>query len=444
MELSVFLHNRPCGVLGINNERMSFSYLPDYIAAKGPAISVSMPIDQQTWPDAIAFPFFENLLPEGNIRQLLASRLGTADNNFSRLLRATGGDVGGAISIAADPRTDSREQFSEHTPEQSPELSHEVSQQQPHHQPLPPALSDQALGQVLELIKTQPYLPNNTEGMRLSLAGAQNKLPVVIDKNGGLHLPGQYASTHIIKPPSERFPALVANEYLCMRAAARAGLNTPAVTLRNFVAPDNQHHDCLVVQRYDRISGDGVTSRLHQEDICQVTGTVSAQKYAMDGGPGFGELLNVLRQHTRPSALHQQELIRRMLFNLLIGNQDAHAKNFSLLHQDNTIVLAPAYDLVSTMVYEQLQNRLAMPIGHANTINELDSAALDEFRASTHVNLRRQAKTLQRFVDKALDAVVTEAVTVKNLTWPHSHAVLDQIVALSQKHAQKLRQWLGA
>lgn len=427
MELSVFLHNRPCGILGIDNERMSFSYLPDYIAAKGPAISVSMPIDQQTWPDAIAFPFFENLLPEGNIRQLLASRLGTADNNFSRLLRATGGDVAGATSIAADPHA--------HSPKQPEEQSHQ--------QPLPPALSDEALGQVLELIKTQPFLPNNSEGMRLSLAGAQNKLPVVIDKNNGLHLPGQYASTHIIKPPSERFPALVANEYLCMRAAARAGLNTPAVALRNFMTPDKQHHDCFVVQRYDRITHDGVTSRLHQEDICQVTGTVSAQKYAMDGGPGFGELFNMVRQYTRPYAVHQQELIRRMLFNLLIGNQDAHAKNFSLLHQGNTIALAPAYDLVSTLVYEQLQTRLAMPVGHANTIKDLDSAALDEFQASTQVNLRRQAQTLQRFVDKALDAVLVEAGAIKKNTWPHHHAVLNQIVVLAQRHAQTLRQWLG-
>lgn len=423
MNLSVFFHGQPCGILGFDNERMTFSYLPDYIATKGPAISVAMPIDQRIWPDAVAFPFFENLLPEGNIRHLLASRLGTADNNFSRLLRATGGDVAGAISIAADARAPSHIQSHDHL--------------------LPPALSDQELGKVLELIKTQPFLPHNTEGMRLSLAGAQNKLPVIIDENNGLHLPGQYASTHIIKPPSERFPALVANEFLCMRAAARAGLNTPAVTLRNFVAPDNLHHDCFVVQRYDRVTRDGVTLRLHQEDVCQVTGTVSAQKYVMDGGPGFGELFNVVRQYTRPAALHQQELIRRMLFNLLIGNQDAHAKNFSLLHQGKDIVLAPAYDLVSTLVYEHLQDRLAMPVGHATTIDALDSAALNEFQISTHVNLRRQSKVLQRFVDKALNAVVLEANAVKKETWQDSHAMLDQIVALSQRQAQKLHRWLS-
>jgi serine/threonine-protein kinase HipA len=431
MELSVFFHSRPCGILGIDNERMSFSYLPDYVAAKGPQISVSMPIDQQTWPDAIAFPFFENLLPEGNIRQLLASRLGTADNNFSRLLRATGGDVAGAISIAADPHVHSQKQF----------------EQQSHQPPLPPALSDKELGHVIELIKTQPFLPNNTEGMRLGLAGAQNKLPVVIDTNGGLHLPGVYTSSHIIKPPSERFAALVENEYLCMRAAARAGLNTPAVALRNFIAPDEQQHDCFIVKRCDRITHDGVTARLHQEDICQVTGTVSAQKYVVDGGPGFGELFSVIRQHTRPSALHQQELIRRMLFNLLIGNQDAHAKNFSLLHSSlsqpgKELVLSPAYDLVCTLVYEQLQDRLAMPVGHAKTIDELDSDALDEFQETTQVNLRRQASVLQRFVGKALSAVITQADATKKDTWQHSHAVLDQIVVIAKNHAQKLQQWL--
>ena len=426
MEFSVRFHDQPCGVLHIDKERMSFSYLPAYsstngsLPAGGPPISVSMPTSQQTWPDAIVFPFFENLLPEGSIRQMLASRLGTSENNFSRLLESTGGDVAGAISI--------------HPPGQT---------QTPYQPELPPALSDNELGQVLEQIKTQPFLANNTQGMRLSLAGAQNKLPVVIDKDGRLHLPGHFVSTHIVKPPSDRFPALVENEYLCMRAAARAGLITPKVGLRNFIAADGQHHDCYVVQRYDRSTLGSATSRLHQEDVCQITSTVSAQKYAQDGGPDFRELFQVIRQHTRPSAVHQQELIRRMLFNLMVGNQDAHAKNFSLLHTSDGPTLAPAYDLVSTLIYEELQQRLAMPIGHAWTIDDLDSAALHDFQLATGVNLRRQGKVVQRFVTSALNAIELEAAAVKQECWPHSHTVLQQIVALSQRHAHKLQQWLA-
>ena len=420
MELNLYFHDRPCGVLHIDRERMSFSYLPAYSSAGGPPISVVMPTDQHNWADAIVFPFFENLLPEGSIRQILASRLGTSENNFSRLLESTGGDVAGAISI--------------HPPGQ---------RETPHQAALPPALTDHELGQILEQIKTQPFLTNNTQGMRLSLAGAQSKLPVVIDQNGELHLTGQFASTHIIKPPSPRFPALVENEYLCMRAAARAGLITPQVALRNFVTADGQHHDCYVVQRYDRTTDGNTTSRLHQEDVCQITSTVSAQKYTQDGGPGFGELFQVIRQHARPPAVHQQELVRRMLFNLMIGNQDAHAKNFSLLHTRGGPTLAPAYDLVSTLIYEELQQRFAMPIGHAWTINDLDSDALHEFQQSTGINLRRQAKVLQRFISSALKAIELEATAVEQVCWPQSHPMLHQIVALSRRHANQFRQWLA-
>lgn len=426
MELIIHFHDQPCGVLHIEQERMRFSYLAEYLAAGGPPISVAMPCSQQSWPDANTFPFFENLLPEGAIRQLLATRLGTAENNFSRLLTATGGDVAGAISIGP---------VTPHTPS-----------------PLPPALSDQELGRVLEQIKTEPFLPDNQHGMRLSLAGAQNKLPVVIDDKAAIHLPGQQASTHIIKPPSERFPGLVENEYLCMRAASRAGLNVPAVALRNFMSADGQHHDCYVIQRYDRNTQKGVTSRLHQEDVCQIKGVVSAQKYAQDGGPGFRELFDVLRTFTRPPALYQQELIKRFLFNLVIGNQDAHAKNFSLLHgvpaqssaqsSAQIIVLAPAYDVVCTLVYPPLQNRFAMPVGQAWTIKDLDKAALEQFQAETGVNLRRQAKVLQRFIASALSAIELETELVKEHTWPESHKVLDQILVLSREHAERLRQWL--
>jgi serine/threonine-protein kinase HipA len=232
-----------------------------------------------------------------------------------------------------------------------------------------------------------------------------------------------------------------------MRAAARAGLRTPEVGLRNFIDADGQAHDCYIVKRYDRSicedEGEGDTLRVHQEDFCQITSTVSALKYAQDGGPGFRELFQIVRQHTRPSALYQQELIRRMLFNLMIGNQDAHAKNFSVLHQRNGTTLAPAYDLVSTLVYEQLQNRLAMPIGHAWTIDELDAAALNEFQAETGISLRRQSKMLCHFLDKALAAMEHEAQQVKQIAWQDSHATIDRITLIARGHVQMLKQWLG-
>lgn len=399
---------------------MRFQYQADYVASSGPPLSVAMPVREEPWPDASTFPFFENLLPEGVIRDLLATELGTANNNFAHLLEATGGDVAGAITIestSTPPLTDAA--------------------------PRQPALNDATLGDLIERIKTHPFLPDNTLGMRLSLAGAQNKLPVILDDAGALHLSGQHASTHILKPPSDRFPALVENEMLCMRAAARAGLDVPDVRLVPFRNAKGAEHDCYVISRYDRLTdASGNTQRLHQEDTCQILGIPSARKYSQDGGPRFGDLFRILRQFSTPAAVHQQELIRRIFFNLLIGNQDAHGKNFSLLHTGRDVVLSPAYDLVCTLVYDALGDRMAMPIGDAWHFGALDAAAMTAFQAETGVVLRRQAGVLRRFIDHAESAVAHEAQALKNNTAPASHATLEQIVRIAHRNAALLRKWL--
>lgn len=420
-ELDIYFHEHLCGWLRIDNERMHFQYHQHYIVQGLPPLSVTMPVRNEPWPDAVSFPFFENLLPEGRVRQLLATRLHTADNNFTRLLRETGGEVAGAISIVSHGHL--------LNPSNSPK-------------DLIPALSDRELGAVLKQIETQPFLQGNNAGMRLSLAGTQNKLPVVIDAQGGIHLPDNQTSTHIIKPPNAYFPALVENEILCMRAAAKAGLQVPAVVLREFTTEDGRQQDCYVIQRYDRMVSKNRTLRLHQEDMCQALSVPSPQKYVQDGGPSFAQLFEVLRQYSRPAAVQQQELIRRMLFNMLVGNQDAHGKNFALLHRSNGIVLAPAYDIVSTLVYPDLQQKFAMPIGHAWRVNDLDNAALHEFQAQTKVNLRRQSRTLRQFLARALRAVEDESSAVKRETSVFSDACIDRIVGIAQRHAGLIDRWL--
>ncbi|MES3006318.1 MAG: type II toxin-antitoxin system HipA family toxin [Pseudomonadota bacterium] len=420
MDLFICFHGKPCGLLTIEDERMRFQYLTDYVTSNGPPLSVAMPIREEPWPDSSTFPFFENLLPEGVIRDLLATELGTANNNFAQLLEATGGDVAGAITIESPntpPHTDV-------TPRQ-------------------PALNDATLGDLVERIKKNPLLPNNTLGMRLSLAGAQNKLPVILDEDGALHLPGQHPSTHILKPPSDRFPALVENELLCMRAAKRAGLEVPNVRLVPFRNAAGAEHDCYVVTRYDRLTdASGKTQRLHQEDTCQIMCIPSARKYSQDGGPRFGDLFRILRQFSTPAAVHQQELIKRIFFNLVIGNQDAHGKNFSLLHTGRNVVLSPTYDLVCTLVYDTLSDRMAMPLGNAWHLGALDAAAMTAFQEETGVALRRQAGVLRRFIDHAESAVADEAQVLMKDTSLSSHATLERIVRIAQRNAELLKKWL--
>ena len=410
MKHLVRFFEQACGELSIDNERFSFRYLDSYIAADLQPVSVCMPLSPEVYPDAVVFPFFENLLPEGAIRTLLAERLKTAENNYSRLLEALGGDIAGALSITASGQ----------------EPSQGVSEgSEP--------LSKRQLGEILEQIELTPFLAGSGQGLRLSLAGAQHKLPLLM-RDKKLYLPVNGPSTHIVKPPSLRFKSLVENETLCMRAAQRAGLNTPSVQLIPFINAEGQELDCFLVDRYDRQQTAHGIKRVHQEDLCQIEKIPSAQKYTHDGGPDYKALFEAARRYTKPSAIHQNELIRRVLFNLLIGNNDSHGKNFSFLHRDRTIALAPAYDLVSTAIYDSLNQDFAMPFGEATDISSLNKTALHKFEISTGVNLQRQSKSLLRFLNEALDALHREAETLEAETYPDAMLIIRAILDVARRN----------
>ena len=208
-------------------------------------------------------------------------------------------------------------------------------------------------------------------GTRLSIAGAQNKLPVLW-KDNRFFVPeaDSFEPTNaILKPASPRFPDLHKNELFCMKLARAVGLDVPDAALVSF-------GDSLayVVKRYDRVEVEGGIKRLHQEDFCQALGVSRVHKYEENRGPGFaacGQLL--LRPEVFDSAGARDNLIRCVLFNYLIGNCDAHAKNFSLIYDKNSgIRLAPFYDLVSTRAYPNLSPRFAMSIGKTWEYDEIN------------------------------------------------------------------------
>ena len=183
--------------------------------------------------------------------------------------------------------------------------------------------------------------------MRLSLAGAQPKLPVVID-DGQVALPlnAVTPTTHILKPEPEHFPGLVANEAFCMRLARAAML--PVAHVETAVTITGLPY--LIVERYDRDLTSDPIRRLHQEDVCQALGIPADSKYQAEGGPSVRETVELLRRATGVPAHELPRLWEALVFNWLIGNCDAHGKNFSLLYDAGAPTLAPLYDLVSTTV----------------------------------------------------------------------------------------------
>ncbi|MDP2341717.1 MAG: type II toxin-antitoxin system HipA family toxin [Deltaproteobacteria bacterium] len=301
---------------------LSFRYAP----GARRAISLSLPLSDKR--ELLDGTFFANLLPEASERERLARALGTSVDNDLQLLTAIGGDCAGALSLF---------------PRQVP--SDDV------------AGALRPLGtELLISMRANGAVPVMVEqGLRLSLAGAQEKAPVVV-VDGRLHLPegSSSPSTHILKFPSRIFSGLVENELFIMRLARAVGLDVASVQPWPLPGGDL----ALLVERFDRHAG----KRLHQEDLCQATGRSMHMKYEEEGGPSFSEVVAVVRAASAAPPVDIERLVRWQAFNTLVGNNDAHGKNVALLHEPH-LRLAPAYDLVCTRAWPALNKKLAMGVG---------------------------------------------------------------------------------
>ncbi|MEM1178684.1 MAG: HipA domain-containing protein [Acidobacteriota bacterium] len=218
-------------------------------------------------------------------------------------------------------------------------------------------LDAKTLAAYLKALPRRPLLVGGE--LRLSLAGAQDKLALVY-RDGAFFLPrGQSATTHILKTEIEGFDNTVANEFFCLRLASRLGLDVPAVDMRR--VEDVQF---LMVERYDRVARGQSIQRLHQEDFCQALGVVPERKYQAEGGPSIVDCFQVLAACRYP-ARARLEFMRRVILNFLIGNADAHGKNFALLYPAarSKPRLAPLYDVLCTRAYLDHTDRMAMKIG---------------------------------------------------------------------------------
>ena len=202
--------------------------------------------------------------------------------------------------------------------------------------------------------------------MRISIAGIQEKLPIIYE-DGIFYLPlGSAASNCIIKPAIDGYDFTVDNEIFCMVLALEIGLPTAKVEKLEL-----NDRDYIIIERYDRVSNTEAIIRLHQEDLCQIKKRYPEQKYQADGGPNYKDLFETIRKYSADSSADIESVIRIAIFNYIIGNTDAHGKNFSFLYTDKGFRLAPFYDLLSTEVYGNHSKKMAMKIG-----NTYDSEAV--------------------------------------------------------------------
>lgn len=374
------LERSSADLVGTLDERgTSFSYDAEYLETPGVTpLSLSLPLRPEGFDGEEIRPYFEGLLAEGSARTALASELGIAEEDWVGILAACGRECVGDV-LVVDRRL--------------PESPLDVGGYEP--------LGEDALRR---MFLNESSVARENVATRLSLAGTQSKTALAFDdelseRGRWLRPVGLSASTHVLKTSHLR--DLPEVEYLCMSAARTCGMNVADVRLLGLGNP------VLAVERFDRevshVDGRLVVSRCHQEDMAQALGVNGGSKYAeLDGGSIY-VMAELLKRHGARPASDVAGLAQTACLNYLVGNCDAHLKNFSILHEGRDrdggalVSLAPAYDVVSTTYFPNHPRRLAMRLGDARTIDEVTPDSLHALAADLGIRdsaLRRLARPL--------------------------------------------------
>lgn len=404
-ELEVWLFTERVGTLTLTDGRLTFRYSPDWLLRRDAvALSSFFPLQAEAFDDHHTRPFFAGLLPEGQLRRLIARQLQVSSQNDFALLDYIGGECAGAVSLLEPGQG---------LP--SPDQGAEVQW-----------LNDEEVVAILDELPHRPMLAGR-DGLRLSLAGAQDKLPVVFDGTRfGLPRNGT-PSSHILKPAIRALADTVTNEGFCLALAETMKLKPAKSQVHSLSG-----RRFLMVERYDReADAQGFRRRLHQEDFCQALGVVPEAKYQNEGGPGLRQCFDLVRRVTRPSAPQVLRLLDYVIFNALIGNHDAHAKNFSLLFVDGAAVLAPLYDVLSTAVYPNLTPNMAMKIGSKYKFSELQARHWEQFAEAVGLGKAQARKRILTFANSLPRAARgLQSDTARGFT---DQVVVEQIVTLIEQ-----------
>lgn len=402
--LEVFCGDERIGLLGWEGE-FRFRYEPSWSAFP---LSVTLPLGTTPGAEA-AHAFFSNLLPEGSVRRLLCQRLVLSEDNDFGLLAAIGGDCAGALSLRPPGTAKSPGSYR--------------------------ALEEKELAKLAAAGPSVLASLDGVKGLRLSLAGAQDKLPVHLDGQRLLLPVGNAASTHILKFANRDFAYLPSNEALMGLVAEELGVTTAPIELRTL-----GKQQVAVVTRYDRVITGGKVARLHQEDLCQALGRDPRRKYEKEGGPSVADCVGVISRHSADPLRDIRAVLEWQVFNVLAGNCDGHGKNLSLLYGAEGLRLAPRYDLVCTRAYDTLDRDLAMAVGGVfdptNVLRRHWTAAAESMGVKASLVL----EAVERMA-AAMPAASTAAAKRFRERWGDS-PVLKRILPVIRKQALRCLQQL--
>lgn len=405
IRLRVWANARPMGWFGHATGSYFFEYDEQWLQQPGAyVLAPQFALGVERFTGHLVRSFFENLLPEGAALDDVAAALALRDPTAFELLVRLGRELPGVLSLLGEDESPSPLQQYRVLP--ATELSARIQAQ-------------------------QPLLVSNDQAT-MSLAGAQDKMGLRFDAKTQVlsESVGTAPTTHILKPDTRqaRYRPSAINEYACMKLARALKLPVPDVWLLR--VPDAAH----VVARYDRVPVAGKVVGLHQFDGCQLLGHGSGWKYERQGG-----LVSIPRLVTALRALPVRggdllQLQRWVMFNYLIGNADAHAKNLSVLVDDAGYRLAPFYDLLCVRAYGD--DALALFIGGEETFDSVGTHSWEALCEDCGFRWQETLKTLRKMaldLNKAWSKIYTQVVATTAPT-PEEQAVLQRMHEIFEKH----------
>lgn len=398
-------------IVGNNSDDARFTYADAYLEnSEHHAISIGLPLEEKTFDAQRTRIFFEGLLPEGFTRRCVAEWMHMDENDYVSILAGLGRECLGAIKIVDESDEAINPEYRELSAE-------EVY-----------ALASEGATESAELVTKS----------HLSLTGASGKVGLYLDeKEKKWYLPiGEAPSTHIVKQSHVRLKKIVANEQLCLLTAKYLGIEIPESFI---VTTDGDDETVLfATKRYDRkfienekmLNGMLVPRRLHQEDFAQALGIAASNKYEKNNEGYLKKLFDVIRSHSADPMTDSLKLWDICVFNYLVGNTDNHIKNLSLLYSEDlkSVRLAPAYDIVSTMIYESSNENMALSIDGIYNINKITRASFEKTASQVGIGPKIAMKRFDAMVKGFGNAINQAKEELKNQGFEQVEQISEMIM----------------
>ncbi len=394
--LCIWYEGERLGELHEQSGIWSFIYTQKWLARPDAfSISPHIPLQSEMLVDSSTYRhvqwFFDNLLPEEDARTALYTLMPRRQHDAFNLLQEYGGESAGALTIL-EPGT----------------------------QPAKGSVAALSYAQLSQRIIDMPVTPlASSSKKKMSLAGAQHKVAVIYRYGLFFEPEGSAISTYILKPMhqhSEQYWATVCNEFVVMRLAGKLGLNVPQVHMLHIPDP------VYLIQRFDRLGTSPNFTRTHIVDGCQMLGLYPGAKYQASNTQSLEQLI----QMTDKKAVTRLRIFDWALFNMLVGNTDAHLKNLSFISTPSGYELSPHYDLLSTLIYSDakrvLDDDLSQPMGSASRIREVRMDHILAFASEIGVNASAASRRVKIILSKILKAMMGLRNEVEALDYGEGHA----------------------